>query len=178
MLIGDSMIKHIDPKKLSQRRVHKFSYPGKTAGEIAEVVDSIAVASDPSHVLIHTGTNNLPSESAESCVTEIKNLALKVKKKFPNSSVGISGMVYREDINVDSKRVKVNEMVQLMAKDNNILYIDNSVIDSSALNGSKLHLSAKGSSLLAVQFIKFLRSRSDNFYQSRKCFRYPVIQRL
>ena len=75
----------------------------------------------PSHltrldVIIYTGTNNLHSESAESCVTEIKNLALKVKKKFPNSSVGISGIVYREDINVDSKRVKVNEMVQHMEK--------------------------------------------------------------
>lgn len=59
MLIGDSIIKHIDPKKLSQRRVHKFSNAGKTAGEIAEVFDSIAVSSDLSHVIIHTGTNNL-----------------------------------------------------------------------------------------------------------------------
>ena len=59
VLIGDSVIKHIDPKKLSQRHVHKFSYPGKTTGEIAEAVDNIAVASDPSHIIIHTGTNNL-----------------------------------------------------------------------------------------------------------------------
>ena len=78
VLIEDSVIKHRS-KKLSQGRVHKFLYPGKTVGEIAEVLDSIAVASDPSHVIIHTGTNNLPSESAESCVTEIKNLALKMK---------------------------------------------------------------------------------------------------
>ena len=66
VLIGDSIIKHIDPKKLSQRRGHKFSYPGKTAGEIAEVVDNIAVSSDLSHVIIHTETNNrqlnLPSD--------------------------------------------------------------------------------------------------------------------
>ena len=55
--------------------------------------------------------------------------------------VSISGIVHREDINVDSKRVKVNEMIQLMA-------------EASALNGSRLHLNAKGSSLLAVQFIK------------------------
>ena len=63
----------------------RFSYPGKTVGKIAGVVDSIAVASDPFHVIIHTGTNNRPSESAESCVTETKSLALKVKNKFPNS---------------------------------------------------------------------------------------------
>ena len=50
-----------------------------------------------------------------------------------------------------------------MAKDNNIVHIDNSVIDASALNGSRLNLNVKGSSLLAVQFIKFLRSGSDRF---------------
>ena len=87
-----------------------------------------------------------------------QEVALKVKNKLPNSSIGLSGIVYREDINVDSKHIEVNEMVKLMAEDNNIIYIDNSVIDASALNGSKLHLNAKGSSLLAVQFIKFLRS--------------------
>ena len=166
VLIGDLVIQLIDPKKLSQRRVHKFSYPGKTTGEIAEVVDSIAVASDPSHAIIYTGTNNLPSESAISCVTEIKNHASKEKNKVPNSSVGIPGIAYREDTKVDSKRVKVSEMVQLMAKDNNIVYIDKPVIYASVLNCSRLHLNAKGSSLLAVQFIKFLRSASDKLNQA------------
>ena len=65
-----------------------------------------------------------------------------------------------------------------MAKDNTIVHIDNSVIDTSALNGSRLNLNAKGSSLLAVQFIKFLRSGSDKFNQSRKGFRSLAIQRL
>ena len=179
VLIGDSMIKHIDPKKLSQRHVHKFSYPGKTTAEIAEAVDNIAVASaDPSHVIIHTGTNNLPSESADSCVADIKNLVLKVKSKFPNSSIGLSGIVYREDINVDAKRIEVNERVKLTAVDNNFTYIDNSVIDASALNGSRLHLNAKGSSLLAVQFIKFLRSGSGKYNQSLKGFQSSAIQQL
>ena len=128
VLNGNSVIKHIDPKTLSQRHIHKFSYPWKTTGETAEAVDSIAVASGRSPVIIHTGTNNLSTESAESCVAEIKSLALKVKNKFPNSSIGLSGVVYREDINVDSKRIEINEMVKLMVEDNNI-YIDNSVIE-------------------------------------------------
>ena len=133
MLIGDSMIKHIDPKKLSQRHVYKFSYPGKTTGEIAEAVDNIAIVSDPSHVIIHTGTNNLPAESVDSCVADINSLVLKVKNKFPNTSIGLSSIVYREDTNVDAKRIEVNEKAKLIAEDSNITYIDNSVIDASAL---------------------------------------------
>lgn len=136
VIISDSVIKHIDPKKLSQRPVRKFSYPGKTTDEMAEAVGSSTVATDPSHVIIHTGTNNLPTDSAESCAAKIKSLALKVKDKFPNSRIGISGIIYREDINVDSKRNEIYEMVKLMAEDNNITYTDNSVIDSSGLNGS------------------------------------------
>ena len=65
VLIGDSVIKHIDQNKLSKRHVHKLSYPRKTTSEIAEAVDNIPVACDPSCVIIHTGTDNLPSESAD-----------------------------------------------------------------------------------------------------------------
>ena len=148
VIIGDSVIKHIDPKKLSQRPVRKFSYPGKTTDEIAEAVTSINLASDPSHVIIHAGTNNLPTDSAQSCAAKIKSLALKAKNKFPNSRIGISGITYREDIQVDSKRNEINETVRLMAG-------DNSVIDSSGLNGSRLHLNAKGSSCWPCSLLSF-----------------------
>ncbi len=32
--IGDSIIKNITPQKLSRKRVHKFTYPGKSVDEI------------------------------------------------------------------------------------------------------------------------------------------------
>ena len=146
--------------------VRKFSYPGKTTDEIAEAVTSIKLTSDPCHVIIHAGTNNLPMDSAQSCAAKIKSLALKVNNKFPNSRIGISGITYRKDIQVDSKCNEINETVRLMAGDNNIAYINNSVIDNSRLNGSRLHLNAISSSLLAVQFIKFLRSGSGKHTQT------------
>ena len=96
-----------------------------------------------------------------------------MKSKFPNSSIGLSSIVYREDINIDA-----NEKVKLIAEDNNFTYIDNSVIDASALNGSRLHLNVKGSSLLAVQFIKFLRSDSGKYNQTLNAFHSSAIQQL
>ena len=94
-----------------------------------------------------------------------------MKNKFPNSSIG-----FREDINVDPKRIKVNEKVKLTAEDNNFTYIDNSVIDASALNGSRLHLNVIGSSLLAVQFIEFLRSDSGKYNRTLKGFQSSAIK--
>lgn len=34
VLIDDSVIKNIDPKRLSKKQVRKFTYPGKTADQI------------------------------------------------------------------------------------------------------------------------------------------------
>ena len=51
-------------KYLSHQRIYKFSYLGKTTGETAEAVDNITVATDPPDVIIHTGTNNLPTDFA------------------------------------------------------------------------------------------------------------------
>ena len=64
VIIGDSIIKSIDPRKLSKKPVRKFTYPGKTADQISEQVTSINVSGDPAHVIVHTGTNNLPTDSA------------------------------------------------------------------------------------------------------------------
>ena len=122
VIIGDSIIKHINPKKLSRRPVRKFTYPGKTCEEIAECIDSIIVNDDPSQVIIHCGTNNLTTDQAEVCVDKIKNLVGKVKTKFPNSSIGVSSLTYREDINVDLIRVKVNDQLKRLAHDNNFQF--------------------------------------------------------
>ncbi len=61
VFIGDSIIKHIDPKKLAKRKVSKYTYPGKSAEDIEEAeLRTIKVNSTPSHIIIHAGTNNIP----------------------------------------------------------------------------------------------------------------------
>ena len=90
-----------------------------------------------------------------------------------------TAIIYREDIHVDSKCNKVNEMVKSMAEeDESVTYIDNSILDSSGLNGSRLHLNTKGFSLLAVQFIKFLRSGSGRHANTGRGFQMSSIQQL
>ena len=115
------------------------------------------------------------------CVDKLKNLVGKVKTKFPNSSIGVSILIYREDINVDLIPAEVNNQLKRLAYDNNFQFIDNSVIESTCLNNSNLHLNAKGTSLLAVQFIRFLRSSSSNcqFSKDRKSgFRMSLTKLL
>ena len=62
--VGNVSVRGVNKVKLrnnflTHQRIHKFSYLRKTTGETVEAVHNIAVATDPSHVIIHTGTNNI-----------------------------------------------------------------------------------------------------------------------
>ena len=71
VIIGDSIIKDIIPEKLSRKPVKKYKFAGKTAEEISKQLDSIQLQENPSHVIIHAGTNNLRTDTAKTCVTKI-----------------------------------------------------------------------------------------------------------
>ena len=58
-----------------------------------------------------------------------------------------------------------------------VSFIDNTTIDDTCLNGSKLHLNAKGSAILAVHFIKFLKGGSASTSPSKRRQNYEDFQR-
>ena len=156
VLVGDSMVKNINPRKLSRKRVSKFTFPGKRAEEIAYEVKNISIHDQPTHVIIHAGTNNLPTDTSEQCIKNIKGLCISVKQRFPNAKLGISSIISRKDIDVSGITRQVNNQMKHICDESGYTFIDNSIIDESGLNNSKLHLSPKGSALLATRFIKFI----------------------
>ena len=156
-LIGDSIIKNVSPVKLSKRKVYKFTYPGKTTIEITNEFAKINIKPDPSHVVIHAGTNDVPVESIEECVGNMEKLITTAKQKFPNSKIGISGLTLRQDSDLISKIEEINEKVQSLSSKHGVTFISNMSIDETCLNSSGLHLNAKGTAILATHFIKFLR---------------------
>ena len=82
VMVGDSMIKHVDPKKLSKKKVYKYTYPEETAESISAKMSTLNAQIQPSHVIIHVGTNNIPIDSTEDCALKIGNLATNLKEKF------------------------------------------------------------------------------------------------
>ena len=63
ILIGDSMIKNTIPGKISKRLIIKRTFPGETAEEIKPEINTISPKTAPSNIIIHAGTNNLPTNS-------------------------------------------------------------------------------------------------------------------
>jgi hypothetical protein len=161
LLIGDSMIKDINPHKLSKSSVRKLTYPGKRAEEIANEFQSAHVHSPPTEVIIHAGTNNIITDSSKECFDNIQLLSSRIKSTFKEARIAISSLIKREDIDVTLKTQETNELLKDLCSKEGYTYIENGNIDATCLNGSKLHLNAKGSALLAVHFIKFIRGTSS-----------------
>jgi lysophospholipase L1-like esterase len=174
LIIGDSIIKHIDPRKISKRRVIKRTFPGKTANDIKAEIKSIKVDSPPSHIIVHAGTNDIPVDLDNNCIKSIKNiwsLASSIKERFPGSKIGISSIAVRDDADLTDQISTVNKQLQELCVKNGFDFINNSSVDNTCLNGSQLHLNAKGFAFLATNFIKFLRRSNANVkssYRSRR----------
>ena len=175
VIIGDSIVKNIQPRKLSRKKVHKYTFPGKTADQIEKEINSDNLKVIPSHIIIHVGTNNLPLETATECAQKIEKLATKVKKQFPDSKIGLSGVTVRHDIAMLEKIKEVNKEIGHICTKLDVSFIDNSIINDSCLNNSKLHLNAKGSAILAVHFINFLKGGNVSTLPRRQ--RYENFQR-
>ena len=169
-IIGDSIIKHIDPKKISRKKTIKRTFPGKTAEQIKSEVESMEVEVLPSHIIVHAGTNDLSVQPPHNCVKNIENLALCIKKKFTDSRIAISSITVRNDLDLSKQISTANEELQKMCSKNGFDFIKNNNIDATCLNGGLLHLNSKGSAFLATNFIKFLRGNipAASEYRQRK----------
>ena len=131
--------------------MHKFTYPGKTVDEIESDVQHIDGNLSPSHVILHCGTNNLPTDEPNVCMKKLENLCLIVQSKFPKAKIAVSTITCRKDIQLKNKIGETNNMI-----------MDHYNINETCLNNSNLHLNAKGTALLAVGFIKFLRRKQPS----------------
>ena len=65
------------------------------------------------------------------CISPV--IIIKTPSKFPNSKIGISSLIHREDINVTEKLSAVNDKVKEMANKDDFVFINNSHTDGRAL---------------------------------------------
>jgi len=151
-VVGDSIVKEVKGHLLSTRKetVVVKTFSGATTKQMFDYVKP-TLEMKPDQLLIHVGTNDLKkSENNEDIAENIVSLALHCH----NSSqipVVVSSLTYRDDKFKD-RIGSINEELKIRCEERNIGYIDNSNIQKFHLNRSKLHLNAKGSTLLAKNF--------------------------
>ena len=99
---------------------------------------------EAAHVIIHCGTSNLTTNSANECVNKIEQLCSTARSVYANAQVGVSSLTEGYDLSVHDKLVEVNSKIEEVFAINNYSFIHHVNIDRSCLHNSKIHLNAKG----------------------------------
>ena len=132
------------------------AYSGATSLDIKDCIRPV-IRGKPGCVLIHCGTNDLTKKDPISTTETIKETISEVKKESPYTAVALSSLTIRKDRQSMSNKIDVSsKSLRKLAKEEEILTVDNSNIDTACLGARQLHLNRKGVSTLAHNFINFL----------------------
>ena len=169
LLVGDSMIKHIDERKIERafgKKATCHCYSGATVKDINNKFEGNSTYNHGySAIVLHVGTNDLVRDDA---ITVANNLCrlIEVVKPF-SKSIAISGIIERNDGRVPQGEVRhLNELISELCSEKNVYYIDNSDIRKDHLNGSKLHLNRNGDRMLGKNLCAYLRATKRNTFNS------------
>lgn len=113
---------------------------------------------EPKEVIVHVGTNDTRHRNSSEIIQELAELHHQITQRCPKTTIVISELTCRED-HADLKRkvTEVNSLLRTYCKENKIGLISHRNIDSTSLNGSKLHLNQFGTSKFAKNIISYLR---------------------
>ena len=123
------------------------------------------ILNDDTHetVIIHCGTNDLRPRAPVTPSTEVEivNRIREIGQKCKNSGVEdviVSGIIRRNDFEVDSKRRRINKMLKSMCDKTGFHFLCNENITFSQLWKDGLHLSNRGIGMLSNNFSKYLNN--------------------
>ena len=184
LVIGDSMVKHIDAKKIAKAahcKAVSHSYSGATIHQLTEKFNDEIEKQQYHTVILHVGKNDLTHDDPEKAASNMENLINKVKASAKN--IAVSGVIKRYDGKVNNNIIyHYNKLIHNICAKQNIAFIDNNCIDKPLLNRSKLHLNHEGDRTLGSAFCTYLKSirigKSNALLNAKtKNFFWPVYGR-
>ena len=150
------MVKHITGPGISKNdQIQVKTHPGAATEDIIDYIKP-TIRQKPDIVIIHSGTNDLTKYV--STMSRVRKVVAAVKEIDTEGKIklGFSGIVARGDISKEEDFVIANNRLEKYCKGNEFFFINNSKIDVSCLNKSKLPLKRKGTHYLAINFRKHI----------------------
>ena len=161
LLIGDSMLRRINPLKLSRsKRISCKTLPAAKAEDICEIATQIAKDQAVTEVIIHVGTNSLRDSQPDVIATMIESTGLHLIRSCPSVQIiTISSIVPRnEGSTVDMKLQETNDRLYGLKAKHGWRYIDNANINSKYHIGyDGVHLNDEGVRMFARNLIGHVR---------------------
>nr|XP_006817203.1 PREDICTED: uncharacterized protein LOC102808526 [Saccoglossus kowalevskii] len=182
VLIGDSLLKHINEEQLSRNRVEKVR--SSTLADATNHINAMSLK-DVDKIILHVGSNDIANNrKSEDVAEDIMNLAQQTKSNMkPANKIIISGILPRGNTDMNKKIKEVNLKVKS--------YVDNQdgivFVDHKKLYGAKkyyhvdnVHLNDIGTEVLASNIINAMRNkpRAENRLSSDRQQRYNTKRQI
>ena len=157
-IVGDSVVKHIKGYEMKEelpRNTRAFvrTHPGATTEDMVDYINPTRKFNSELYIL-HCGTNDLRTgKNPEIIADDIVQLALSLKKD--DNEVALSSIIPRKD-KFNDKGIKVNDCLRLRTQQFNLGFIEHTNIEKYHLNGSGLHLTEDGDTVLKNNFIEYI----------------------
>ena len=157
---GDSMLKYINPSKLSKslkQNVHVKTFPGAKVADMEHYVKP-TLAHAPEYLVLHVGTNDLRQKSPRQIATSITKLGHEINANMPNTKLILSEVIVRNDDPQLMIKVKeVNSKLSQVCLSNRWDFLTHGNILVKHLNPYGVHLNKQGTSILAKNLSDFLK---------------------
>ena len=156
---ADSIPKRIRPGEFNYYSKHqtKFrSFPGTNSKHLNHHVVPSLIDDKPQAVIIHCGTNDLQSSlSEEEIASQIINVGVTCKT-HEVSKVVVSGIIYRANPILNSKRCRVNEILKTKSMENGFEFFDRKNLARHHLYRDGIYLLDSGIKQLANNYINII----------------------
>lgn len=98
--------------------------------------------------MIHTGTNDVTN--VVKTVNNVKKVAQYIREDDGDQKIqiGLSSICQRADRDLEKEITDTNKKLKNYCSGNGFIFVNNSTVNQSCLNKSKLHLNKKGTILL------------------------------
>ena len=131
------------------------SFSGATLADMNDFVKPLT-RRKPDKLIMHVGTNDLKHSPPRHIAESIVNLVTNINDESPETKVGISTLLIRNDDNNISVKVnQVNSILKDICNQRKIPLLVNTNITSTHLNSKGLHLNRQGSATLQRNFKDF-----------------------
>nr|XP_006820650.1 PREDICTED: putative leucine-rich repeat-containing protein DDB_G0290503-like [Saccoglossus kowalevskii] len=148
LIVGDSMLKNIDIKRIYKNTQIK-TLPGRKIKDIDEYIQR-TTNENIQNIVIHVGTNNISDGcTIESCMEEYRKLINNMKQKYPTAKICVSSIIHRRyDVNINENIDVLNKKLKVMSNNgDNYIYIDNDNISYITHLYDTMHLNKRGTAV-------------------------------
>ena len=156
-VIGDSMVKFLRSDEMSSvnNAVNVMKHPGSTTDDMVDYVRPVT-RKKPDVIIMHVGTNDLTK--GVNTMSKVRKIVSAIQEvdSTRNIQLGFSSIVQRADKDYSKEIKDINTRLKSYCLGKGLIFVDNSNIDESCLNNSKLHLSKKGTQLLSQNILRSL----------------------